>query len=30
VSDHLVAEGPNGFTVAGHGVVGEVPSHDAC
>ncbi len=30
VSDRLVAEGPDRFAVAGHGVVGEVPSHHAC
>jgi hypothetical protein len=30
VSHHVVAEGPDGFAVAGHGVVGEVPSHHAC
>jgi hypothetical protein len=30
VPHYLVAEGPDGFAVAGHGVVGEVPSHHAC
>ena len=30
VSHRLVAKGPDGLAVAGHGVVGEVPAHHAC
>ena len=30
VSHRLVAKGPDGVAVAGHGVVGEVPAHHAC